>query len=190
MFRQRILSRLLPFILCTLVLQGCATDDAAIDLQAVPAIGAKHSNWPGNPELEKVDHLFVVQDYELQMMQGPYPAQGWVKDQFNAFAVTEMNYRSNHEVPGMDDNTFYRFTLIIENFRTPEEAQARLTRLYKMPPREPNSEPDKAFPLRRGFAHDRVVVILATDVNAFTPELDRLMKVLEPQIREKVRLDL
>jgi hypothetical protein len=171
------------------MLLACGAHEEPLDANAVPPIGANHADLEYQPEFRAIDHLFVVQNYEQQRLEGPYQALGWLKDEFNAIAVTEMDYRSVHQVPHMDDRTFYRFTLIIETFRTPTQAEQRLARLFERPPREPNSEPDKAFPLRRGFAVGRNVYTLATDVSAFTPELDRLTKELEPQIRENVRVD-
>jgi hypothetical protein len=165
-----------------LLLFGCGSDDRTIDASAIepvaakPALGLEHF-----AHLKQIDELFVEQNYELKRKTGRSPAIQAMADEFNAFGVTAMGYRSVHPVPQMDANTFYRFTLFIESFQTSADAERRLARLYDRPPRDPDQEPDKAFPLRRGFAVGSLVYILATDVNAFTPELDRLTKVLEPK---------
>ena len=177
-------SRVLIIVFFALVLVACGEE--RIDPNAVPPVGTRPADL--EYQLQQIDHLFVLQHYEQQRMEGPYQALGWLNDEFNAISVTEMDYRSVHQVPGMEDNTFYRFTLIIESFWTPAQAEQRLARLFERPP-DLHVEQGKAFPLRRGFAIGRNVYTLATDVNAFSPELERLTKELEPQFREKVRFD-
>ncbi len=183
-------SRLLILGICSLLLIACGAEEEPIEPNAVQSVSAKPAARVEHfPQLEQIDNFFVRENYEMQRLKNRAPAPTWMIERFNAVGITEMDYRRVHQVPDMDDNTFYRFMLIIESFWTPAQAEQRLARLDERPPQHPNSEPDKAFPLRRGFAVGSLVYILATDVNAFTPELDRLTKELEPHIRENVRID-
>lgn len=139
-------------------------------------------------ELKAVIAYFASQPYNLIQTQARRSVSDWKMENFNTKAVAVFLVKGRQQVKDMDENTYYRFSFILETYENEQDAKIRIKRLYEEPPRSPNLEPDKAFPLRKGFSSGNKVYIIATDVNAFTPELDRLTKDLQKSIESEKEL--
>jgi len=166
--------------LVVLVVIGCSRNSNTAERGATGPVSDSRESSTSNPPPE-IEAFFRNRGYEIRPV-ALSPTE-WEKEQFDTQRVTVLFLRSRHQVPGLDANTYFRFRLIAEKYETPADAKNRLERLFDQPPREPNSEPQKEFPLRRGFAAESTVYTLATDVNAFMPELEILVKELERAIK-------
>ena len=157
---------------------GCSPSSGSGERSASTVASEPRPDAPTR-SFPKIEQFFTQRGYLVQnTADGDLPTV-WERDQFNTQRMSVISVRSRDQVPGMDANTHFRFTVIVEEFQTPAEARKRFERLFDEPPAKPNSEPNKAFPLRRGFVVGDTVYTLATDVNAFMTELVLLVQGLE-----------
>ena len=63
-----------------------------------------------------------------------YPSvSSWESQNFNLSQKEQWDAKSRAEVPNWR-GAYYKFTIVKESYRSPQEAQSRLTRLYEKPP--------------------------------------------------------
>ena len=159
----------------------CCAGEKRFDVDAVPPIA--YADISTLPAVCGIEEFFTRQGYELKAA-GLRPPTNWERIEFGTIGVIDLDFRSVDQVPRWE-HTYYRFTVIAEAFKSPEDAENRLAKLYVKPPPIPYAEPYKEFPLRRGFTAGNSVYTLTTDVNGFMPELERLIKDLEPAILKR-----
>jgi len=115
------------------------------------------------------------------------------KKEFGLVQKSVTRIRSIAQVPLKDTHGkpdwYYRFTIIVEKYAAPDQAKKRLPLIDTPPHGNPHAEPDKAFPLRKGFQHGDKVYIIATDVAMyyFDGPLDKIKKAIEEQVAKETQ---
>ncbi len=138
---------------------------------------------PENKFQSIIEKYFVSQEYVLTNQSESRSPTEWEKQQFNMKSVSGFSIKSKNQVPKWED-TYYRFSFINETYETEQEAKVRITKLYEEPPALPMSEPNKAFPLRKGFSLGKNVNIIATDDLGYMSKLERLASGLQIQLNQ------
>jgi hypothetical protein len=101
----------------------------------------------------------------------------WEKQQFELLAKRSVKVKRVKPLPKASD--FYpRFTILEERYADAQHAVARLARLMEPPPGLVGEE-ELLFPLRKGFVHENLVVVVTTDAVLFETELGRLTERLQ-----------
>lgn len=77
-------------------------------------------------------------------------------------------------------DTFYRFTLIREAYRSPIDAEARLSNIEAR--KFPHSKASKSCTIRQAFLVGKTIYQVHSDVGVFWEEARALVKKLEQQI--------
>ncbi|MBA4387736.1 MAG: hypothetical protein C0404_07130 [Verrucomicrobia bacterium] len=136
--------------------------------------------------------FFTNQGYRVVSSQVLEPTE-WEKKEFNLVQKSVTQIKSIAQVPLKDTdgqaNWYYRFTIIVEQYADADQATKRLPKIDTPPPRNPHAEPDKAFPLRKGFQQGNKVYVIATDVSMhyFDGPLDKVKKAIEEQVTKEAQ---
>jgi hypothetical protein len=102
----------------------------------------------------------------------------WERHELGLLRKDTWTLKSERPMKGNSD-TYYRYTLSVEDYPVAAVVAARVKRCNDKPPGL-GPEEDKAFPLRKCFAVGTSAWVLATDVAVFKTdgEMDRIAKAL------------
>jgi hypothetical protein len=115
--------------------------------------------------------------YRTKSTESPKQTK-WEKNQFGKATIFKQQIKGINEY-SKGTKTYYRFTLTKETYQNYQKAQDRIKKLFSTPP----GVSTKMYPelvLREGFAVDKVVYIVSTDVMMFSyKELPKVTKLLK-----------
>ena len=104
----------------------------------------------------------------------------WERQTFNLLEKEQWLTKSRAEVPNWE-RAYYRYTIVKETYQSRQEAKDRSNRIREQPP-SLGGEPDKAFPLRAGFAFDKNVYVVSCQVSMFHEHMKKFTRELEQAI--------
>jgi hypothetical protein len=129
----------------------------------------------------EVEAFLVKQGFEAEVSHPSVTA--WESQTFNLIKKEQWETKSRTEVPYWQ-GAYYRFTIVKESYRSPQEASFRVSRLREKPPGL-SPEDNKAFPLREGFSVDTAVYIVSCQVYMFHEHLKDFTKEFEREVRRQ-----
>lgn len=107
----------------------------------------------------------------------------WELRDFQMRSKQIYNIKSLKKVPG-EKNLYYRFTVIIEDYATVEDAQKRLAHIRATPPGPDSKLTAPEYSLREGFQRGTQVYVISTDVYTFV--VDKSLTKLNEKLKKEI----